>query len=183
VTDRHAGRSKAHRNDDRTRVNRSVTAPLVRLLGVDGQALGVVQLDVAQRQARDAGLDLVEIAPTAEPPVCRIIDYSKWRYQQDKLAKARRQHTPDTKEIQLRIRIGEGDLVTKLRKAREFLTHGDPVRIVVLFKGREITHPELAERLLERVASDLDDIARRHQDARQDGRRITLTYLPKTTGC
>jgi translation initiation factor IF-3 len=182
VTDRRPGRGSDRNHRDRPRINGSITASTVRLVGADGQMIGVVSIDTARRQARDAGLDLIEIAPGAEPPVCRILDYSKWRYQQDKAAKARRQHTPDTKEVQFGVRIGEGDLVVKLRKAREFLAQGDAVRILVLFKGREVTHPELAERLLERIDRELGGVARAQHDPRKEGRRISLTYKPNPPG-
>lgn len=182
MADQRHGRGADRNHRDRTRVNGGITAPTVRLVGADGQMIGVVSIDVARRHAREAGLDLIEIAPDAAPPVCRILDYSKWRYQQGKAAKARRQHSPDTKEVQFGVRIGEGDLVTKLRKAREFLAQGDSVRILVLFKGREVTHPELADRLLERIGRELGDIARALHDPRREGRRITLTYKPNPSG-
>ena len=173
----HPRRRDAHA-DDRVRVNRAITETHVRLIDVDGTAIGVVSIDDARRRALAASTDLVEIAPKAEPPVCRLINYTKYRYLQEKANKARRHHTPDTKEIQFGVRIGEGDLLVKLRKAKEFLQHGEPVRIVVQFKGREITHPEIADRLLARIADGLKDSGRTQHDARRDGRKISLTYQP-----
>ncbi len=173
----HPRRRDGHAGDN-ARVNRDIKATHVRLIDVDGTVIGVVSIDDAQRRAQAVGLDLVEIAPKAEPPVCRIINYTKYRYLQDKANKARRHHTPETKEIQFSVRIGEGDLLVKLRKAKEFLQRGESVRIVVQFKGREITHPEIADRLLVRIAGELESSGRTQHSARRDGRKITLTYQP-----
>lgn len=173
----HHGRRDS-RAGDHARVNRDIKATHVRLIDVDGTAIGIVSIDDARRRALAASLDLVEIAPKAEPPVCRIINYTKYRYLQDKANKARRHHTPETKEIQFGVRIGEGDILVKLRKAKEFLQRGESVRIVIQFKGREIAHPELADRILERIAVELEGSGRAQHSARRDGRKISLIYQP-----
>lgn len=168
---RHAG--TGHR---RIRVNDAIKSAQLRVVDADGVTLGVLTRRDALEQAVSRGVDLVEIAPQANPPVCKLVAYSKWCYEQDKAAKAKRASTHDTKEIQLGVRIGENDMAVKLRKAVEFLTDGDSVRIVIVFKGREIAHPELGDRVLKAVQSALDPVGRAQQAARREGRRITLTY-------
>lgn len=147
-------------------------------MGEDGKALGVVKTAEALASARASGLDLVEVAPQANPPVCRILAYSKWRYQQDRQERAKRQHGQETKIIKFGVRIGEGDLDTKCRKIRELLADGDKVRIVISMKGREVAHPELAEAVLSRVDERVSGSGRREGVSRREGRTISLDYLP-----
>jgi len=165
-------------NTDRTRVNEAIRAREVRLVGADGKALGVMKTTEALAAARASGLDLVEVAPQAEPPVCRILAYSKWRYQQDKQERAKRQHGQETKLIKFGVRIGEGDLETKCRKIRELLAEGAKVRIVVTMKGREVAHPELADEVLRRVDERISGAGRREGTSRREGRNVSLDYLP-----
>lgn len=165
-------------NGNRTRVNDAIRAKEVRLVGEDGKALGVVKTVEALAQAKTSGLDLVEVAPQADPPVCRIVAYSKWRYQQDRQERAKRQHGQESKIIKFGIRIGEGDLETKCRKIRELLADGAKVRIVITMKGREVTHPELADAILRRIDERVSSAGRREGSSRREGRNINLDYLP-----
>lgn len=159
-------------------MNEAIRAKEVRLVGENGQTLGVVSTPEALSQARAAGLDLVEVAPQANPPVCRILAYSKWRYQQERQERSRRQHGQDTKIIKFGVRIGEGDLETKCRKICAILGNGSKVRIVVTMKGREVSHPELAEEVLRRVEEKISVSGRREGGSRREGRNIHLDYLP-----
>ncbi len=163
---------------DRTRVNEAIRAREVRLVGEDGQTIGVVGTAEALAKARASGLDLVEVAPLANPPVCRILAYSKWRYQQERQERSRRQHTQDIKVIKFGVRIGEGDLETKCRKIRELLGDGSKVRIVVFMKGREVAHPELADEVLQRIDQRIASAGRREGASRREGRNVILDYLP-----
>jgi translation initiation factor IF-3 len=163
---------------NRTRVNEAIRATEVRLVGEKGQTLGVVRTPEALSQARAAGLDLVEVAPQANPPVCRILSYSKWRYQQERQERSRRQHGQDTKIIKFGVRIGEGDLETKCRKIIELLCEGSKVRIVIVMRGREVAHPEVAEDVLRRVDEKIAGGGRREGVPRREGRNISTDYLP-----
>lgn len=159
-------------------MNEAIRTKEVRLVGENGQTLGVVSTADALSQARAAGLDLVEVASQANPPVCRILPYSKWRYQQERQERFRRQHGQDTKIIKFGVRIGEGDLETKCRKICDILGDGSKVRIVVTMKGREVSHPELAEDVLQRVEAKISASGRREGASRREGRNIHLDYLP-----
>lgn len=159
-------------------MNEAIRAKEVRLVAEDGKALGVVKTTEALASARAAGLDLVEVAPQANPPVCRILAYSKWRYQQERQERAKRQHGQDIKIIKFGVRIGDGDLETKCRKIRELLAEGAKVRVVISMKGREVTHPELAEAILRRIDERLAEAGRREGTSRREGRNINMDYLP-----
>jgi translation initiation factor IF-3 len=171
-------RDRNQRGPAKTRVNESIRANQVRVVAEDGSSLGIMSASDALKAARDAGLDLVEIAPQANPPVCRLLSYSKWRYQQERQERAKRQHTQDVKVIKFGIRIGEGDLDTKCRKITELLADGAKVRVVIAMRGREVTHPELADELLVRVDGRIGSAGRREGSARREGRNITVDYLP-----
>jgi translation initiation factor IF-3 len=162
----------------RARINQAIRVPEVRLLGTDGTPQGIVKIDEALTAARSAGLDLVEIAPTAKPPVCRILSYSKWCYQQERQEKAKRQKQQDVKLIKFGVRIGESDLQTKCRKIRELLGEGDKVRVVLAMKGRELAHPELADKVLALIAAAVGDDGRPEAAPRREGRNVFVTYLP-----
>ena len=133
----------------------------MRLIGEAGEQLGVVPLERALQIADEKGLDLVEVSPTAVPPVCRLLDYGKYRYEQTKKErKAKKgQKTGLLKEIRIRPRVKDHDLETKIKVAKKLLEEGDKVRVFVVFRGREITHPELGIRALKKVANDLKDVA------------------------
>ncbi len=153
----------------------------MRVIDSDGTQLGVLNSREAQRIANDKGLDLVEISPTARPPVCRIMDYGKYKYEEAKKARTARkkQHTVDMKEIQLRPRTDDHDYGFKLRHAREFLTEGDRVKVVINFRGREVVHQEFGFEMAKRVENDLADLAMVEQRAKLEGKSITLILLPK----
>lgn len=153
----------------------------MRLIGVDGEQLGIVALQEAQRLAGDAGLDLVEIAPTADPPVCRIMDYGKHLYNESKKKQAarRKQKQIQVKEIKFRPRTDEGDYQVKLRNLLKFLENGDKAKVTLRFRGREFAHQELGMDLLERIAKDLDEVGSVEQFPKMEGRQLVMVLSPK----
>ncbi len=169
--------------DKDPRINRRIRAPEVRVIDPDGEQLGVMSVDDALERAEQVGLDLVEVAPGAKPPVVRIMDYGKYKYQQKKrTAEARKKSSRvELKEVKLRPKTDEHDFMTKVRRARGFLEDDDKVKITIMFRGREITHPEIARTMLDRVAELLGDIAQVEQSARMEGRNMTLFMGPKNS--
>jgi translation initiation factor IF-3 len=163
------------------RVNEEIDAPQVRLIGEDGEQLGIVPLAKAQEVAEEAGLDLVEIAPMANPPVCKVMDYGKYRYQEQKKAHEARlkQKQIQVKEIKLRPRTDENDYQIKLRNLRRFLEEGDKAKVTLRFRGRELSHQELGMRQLERIREDLADIGVVEQMPRLEGRQMVMVIAPK----
>ena len=157
-------------------MNREITAPTVRLIGLDGSQVGVVSLEAALEQAEAAGYDLAEIAPQAKPPVVKILDWGKYRYEQTKQQQKSRKHqkTVEVKQVRLGLKIGEHDLNVKLNRARKFLNEGNKVKISLLFRGREITHPDLGKALLDRVAEQLSADGAVEQPPTLTGREISL---------
>jgi len=163
------------------RVNDRIRVSPIRLIGGDGQQLGVVPVEEALEQARLAGLDLVEVAPTANPPVCRLMDYGKFKYRQRKRdQQAKHRHAGEMKSIQLGPRTEEHDLDFKLRKAREFLDRGQRVQIYVRFRGAQMRHVELGEQLLQRCVEELADVAKVEQPPKMEGRRMSMTVIQKS---
>ncbi len=163
------------------KVNEQIRAPQVRLIGANGDQLGVLPLREALRVAREYGLDLVEVAPQAEPPVCRVQDYGKLRYEQAK--KAREGHkaskSSEVREIRFRPNIGQHDLDAKVRKAKELLTEdGDKVKVSVFFRGREMSHPDLGMQLLRKIAETLKEDAKLEKPPMMEGRAITMVLVP-----
>jgi translation initiation factor IF-3 len=165
---------------DPTRINERIRVPQVRLIGEDGNQVGVVDTDQALAYARERDLDLVEVAPDARPPVCRVLDYSKYKYEQEQKAKAARRHQRQVtvREIKLRPKIAENDYETKRGHVERFLRHDDKVKVTIMFRGRETTHPERGEQLLMRLADDLSDIGAIEQRPTQDGRNMTMLLGP-----
>ena len=162
------------------RLNEEITAPQVRLLGPEGEQLGVVSIRDALAQADEAELDLVEIAPTAEPPVCRIMDFGKFKYQE-----AKRQHEAklkqkqiQIKEVKLRPGTDENDYQIKMRNMVRFLGEGDKVKVTLRFRGREMSHQEFGMRQLERVKADLEDIGSVEQMPKMEGRQMVMVIAP-----
>jgi len=157
-------------------VNREITAQSVRLVGVDGDQLGIVSLRDALYQAEEAGLDLAEIAPNAQPPVVKILDWGKYRYEQTKLLQKskKNQKQVEIKQVRLGLKIGEHDLQVKLNQARKFLTQGHKVKISLLFRGREITHPQLGHDILARVMEQMADVAAQEQAPTLSGRDLNM---------
>lgn len=144
--------------------------------------MGVVSTNEAMRMAREAGLDLVEVAPTARPPVCRIMDYGKWRYQQQKKEDKSRASARggQLKELKMRtVKIGDHDLQIKINHARDFLKEGNKVQFTLQFRGREMAHMDLGRELFHKVKAQLQDVAKVERDTKQEGRRMTLVLQPE----
>lgn len=169
--------SKDHMINDEIRVKE------VRLIGADGEQLGITPIREALQIALDANLDLVNVAPTAKPPVCRIMDYGKFRYETQKKEKEARknQKIVDIKEIRLSATIDEHDFQTKLRNAVKFLGEGDKVKASVRFRGREIAHSEIGRRVLERLATETADISSQERAPKLEGRSMIMILTPKAT--
>jgi translation initiation factor IF-3 len=148
------------------------------ILGSSGQQLGVMKLPDALREAQNRGLDLVEIAPTANPPVCKIVELGKFRYDLSKHDKDRRPTGSRLKEIKFRVNIDEHDYLTKVRHGEEFLDRGNKVRVQLQFRGREIAHQELGLHLMERVRDDLSGMSLVESEPRFTGRNLTMTLTP-----
>ena len=168
---------------DELRINEEIRAREVRVNTVDGEQLGIMPLARALELAAQHHLDLVEIAPKAKPPVCRIMDYGKYQYEQQKLEKEarKRQKTVDVKEVKLRIRIEEHDFDVKTKNAIRFLEGGDKVKATIMFRGRELTHPELGEELLNKMAVKLQDIAVIERKPKLEGRNMVMIVAPKSS--
>ena len=155
----------------------------VRIIGADNEQLGLVSFDRALDMADDAGLDLVLIAAQAEPPVCRIMDYGKYRYERDKREKdaKKKQQVVEIKEIQLSVRIDTNDFNTKVNRARNFLTRGDKVKVVVRFKGRQMTHQEIGQELLSKFSAACEDICVIDKQPKLEGRFLSMFLAPQPT--
>jgi translation initiation factor IF-3 len=154
--------------------------PEVRLIGDDGKQIGVVKTDEALRYAQERDLDLVEVAPEARPPVCRVLDYSKFKYEQAQKLKQARKHQQQItiREIKFRPKIAQNDYDTKKGHVARFLRNKDKVKITIMFRGREVTHPERGTALLERLAEELSDLGVVEQSPSQDGRNMTMMLAP-----
>lgn len=178
---RYGGLSIATKDEKRPRVNEEISARTVRLIGADGEQVGVVDVDAAQEVADQAGLDLVEISPTAEPPVCRIMDFGKFQYGESKKKQAakRKQKQVQVKEVKFRPRTDEGDYQIKLRNLQRFFEQGDKAKITLRFRGREMAHPELGRDLLRRVEQDLKEVALVEQHAKFEGRQMVMVMSPR----
>lgn len=166
---------------DEPRINRQINAPSIRLIDQNGGMLGVVAVAEGIRLAEQAGLDLVEISPTAKPPVCKILDYGKYRYEAQKKAHEARkkQKVIQIKEIKLRPTIDKHDLDIKLKHVMEFLEEGDKVRITLRFRGREMDHTDIGFQVLNRVQETLKDVAKIEQMPRMEGKQIVMAVGPK----
>lgn len=162
-------------------VNEDIRAREVRLIGPDGEQIGIVPLKEALRIAEEKNLDLVNIAPTAKPPVCRIMDYGKFRYEQSKKEKEARknQKVINTKEIRLSPTIEENDFQTKLRNAIKFLKAGNKVKVTIRFRGREITHQNIGENVLNRLAKEVEEISVIERKPKLEGRSMVMILAPK----
>ena len=162
------------------RINEEVRCKEVRLIDDAGQQLGVMAPREAAKIAAEKGLDLVEIAPTANPPVCRIMDYGKYRYEQSKREKEakKNQKVISVKEVKLRPNIEDHDFQTKARNAAKFLAGGDKVKVTIMFRGREITHPELGQELCERFADELSNVSKVEKPAKVEGRNMIMILAP-----
>ena len=165
---------------DPTRINERIRVPEVRLIGEDGQQIGVIKTEEALSYARDRDLDLVEVAPDARPPVCRVLDYSKYKYEQEQKQKQARKHQQQitVREIKFRPKIAQHDYDTKKGHVERFLRNQDKVKVTIMFRGREVTHPERGEMILSRLADELAELAVIEQRPIQDGRNMTMMLAP-----
>ncbi len=163
-------------------VNEQIIAREVLVIDSDGSRLGVMKIDEALALAREKKLDLVNVAPNERPPVCRLMDYGKYKYEQSKREREARKHQKMTtiKETKVRPNIEKHDLDVKTKKSRTFLQAGDKVKVTVMFRGREITHPEIAERLLQQIATDLEDCAVVERMPKLEGRNMIMILAPKS---
>ncbi len=162
---------------DRQRINEHIRVSPVRVIAADGVQLGILPTEDAMKEARKANLDLVEVAPKERPPVCRIMDYGKYKYQRKK--REHKTHQTKVKEIRVRPKTGEHDINVKVNKAREFLNHKDKVIVTVIFRGREMAHIEEGRRVINGVIEQLGDISKIELSPAQHGRRMMCTLAPK----
>jgi translation initiation factor IF-3 len=155
----------------------------VRLVGADGQQIGVVPTPDALRRARELDLDLVEVAPQADPPVCRIMDYGKFKYEEQRQAREARkkQHHVQLKEVKMRPGIEEHDFDFKIRHARRFLEEGNKVKLTMMFRGRQMAHPEFGRQVLDRVTISLQDLSKVEAQPMMEGRSMTMVLAPLKT--
>lgn len=163
------------------RVNHEIRLPAVRLVDERGAMLGVVPIREALERAEQAGLDLVEVAPQAEPPVCKILDYGKYKYEEQKKKNEarKRQKVIEVKEIKFRPGIDDHDYDVKMKAMRKFLAEGDKVKVTLRFRGRELAHQELGSQLLERVRADLGELSKVEQFPKMEGRQMIMVIAPK----
>ena len=163
------------------RINEDIRVREVRLIDQDGEQAGIVPTSQALEMAKDQGLDLVEVSPNADPPVCRIMDFGKYLFEQNKKAQSakRKQKQVHVKEIKFRPGTDEGDYQVKLRRLREFLEIGDKTKVTLRFRGREMAHKELGAQLLARVRDDLEELANVEQMPQMEGRQMVMVLAPK----
>ena len=166
---------------DIVRINEKIRADEVRLIGPNGEQVGIVGVPEALSYADRLNLDLVEVAPMADPPVCKVMDYGKYRYEQEQKAKEarKRQTTISIKEIKLRPKIDDHDFATKQAHVERFLKKGDKVKLTIMFRGRELVHPHLGERLLRRMADELAEIGEVESEPNLDGRNMVMMLAPR----
>ncbi|MBU3831531.1 MAG: translation initiation factor IF-3 [Candidatus Desulfovibrio faecigallinarum] len=167
--------------DDGVRRNELIHAREVRVIGMDGEQLGIMSRNDAIAAARDEGCDLVEVSSNSEPPVCRIMDYGKFKYEQQKKRQdaKKRQAVVQVKEIKVRPKTDDHDYETKVRHVRRFLEDGDRCKVTVFFRGREIVHKDRGMDILDRFVKDLEDVARVDQEPRAEGRTLQMLLVPK----
>ncbi len=162
-------------------MNDEITAPIIRLIGANGEQAGVVSLEEAKKIAVEADLDLVEISPNAEPPVCRVMNYGKYRFEQNKKQQAakKKQKQIQVKEIKFRPGTEIGDYQVKMRSLVRFLNDGDKTKITVRFRGREVAHRDLGMDLLKRIENELEELATVEQYPKMEGRQMVMVLAPK----
>ncbi len=160
-----------------------ITVSKVLVIGADGEKLGVVDTDSALAMAEEEGLDLVEVSPNVSPPVCKILDYGKLKYQEQKKASEarKRQKTVDVKEIKMRPNIDKHDYDVKMRSVTKFIGEGDKVKVTMRFRGREMAHQELGMQVLTRVREEVDEIAKVEASPKLEGRQMMMVLAPRTT--
>ena len=162
-------------------MNNEINAPQVRVVNADGDMVGVISVEEGVELADDVGLDLVEVSPNADPPVCKILDYGKYKYAEQKKANEARkkQKTIDIKEIKMRPGIDEHDYQVKMRSVRRFLDGGDKVKMTIRFRGREMAHLDLGMKVLDRVREEIVELAKVEQFPKTEGRLMTMVIAPK----
>lgn len=170
--------------EEKVRVNRKIRVPEVRVVNEDGQQLGIMATEAARDIASRIGLDLVEISPNSSPPVCKIMDYGRYKYELKKKASSAKktQHQSQLKEVKLRPQIDEHDLDFKLNNARRFLFDGDKVKMTVMFRGREIVHSQLGRDLLNQVVARLNGVAKAESSPQMEGRTLSMILAPDRDG-
>jgi translation initiation factor IF-3 len=170
-----------HDTTNRVRVIRMIRISPVRVIGADGAQLGILEVDAALRMAEEQGLDLVEVAATARPPVVRIMDYGKYKFEMAKQARIakKKQHIIELKEVKFRPGIDDHDFETKTRHARRFLDEKNKVKITMMFRGRQVAHPELGQAVLDRIATELSDVGKIESAGRLEGKSMTMILAPK----
>ncbi|MBI4781586.1 MAG: translation initiation factor IF-3 [Oscillatoriophycideae cyanobacterium NC_groundwater_1537_Pr4_S-0.65um_50_18] len=168
-------------NRDLPAINERIRFPKIRVIDTDGSQLGILTPREAQRMAEEKELDLVLVSDKADPPVCRIMDYGKFKFEQEKKAREARkkQHTSDVKEVKMRYKIEAHDYQVRVDQAERFLKAGDKVKATIMFRGREIQHSDLAEELLKRMATDLQEVAELQQAPKREGRNMMMMLSPK----
>ena len=165
------------------RINERIIAREVRLVGEKGEQFGIMPLIEAREIARKQNLDLVEVAPTAVPPVCRLLDYGKYKYEQTKKERESRKGSNVSllRQVRMRPKIGDHDFEAKARTAKKLLADGDKVKVTILFRGREITHPELGRKLLQRMTESLSEVASPERHPMMEGRQMNIILMPATS--
>lgn len=168
-------------NRDLPQINERIRFPKIRVVDSDGKQLGILAPREAQRLAEEQELDLVLVSDKADPPVCRIMDYGKYKFEQEKRAREakKKQHAAEVKEVKMRYKIEEHDYQVRLSQADRFLKSGDKVKATITFRGREIQHRDLAQTLLDRLARDLEAVAEVQQAPKQEGRNMMMMLSPK----
>ncbi len=166
---------------DQPIINERVRFPKIRVIDSDGSQLGIITPQEALQVAIEKELDLVLVSDKADPPVCRIMDYGKYKFEQEKKAREARkkQHTADVKEVKMRYKIEEHDYQVRINQAKRFLEAGDKVKATITFRGREIQHSDLAEELLQRMSQDLQEVAEIQQAPKKEGRNMMMLLSPK----
>jgi translation initiation factor IF-3 len=166
---------------DLPKINNNIRFPQVRVIGTEGEQLGILDTRDANRMAEEQELDLVLVSETSDPPVCRIMDYGKFKFEQEKKARAirKKQHTADIKEVKMRYKIDEHDYQVRVSQAKRFLNAGDKVKATINFRGREAQHVHLGQELLERMAQDLTELAEIQQKPKKEGRNMIMFLSPK----
>ncbi|MBW4577686.1 MAG: translation initiation factor IF-3 [Aphanothece sp. CMT-3BRIN-NPC111] len=166
---------------DLPQINERIRFPTIRVIDTDGAQLGILLPQEALRLAEEKDLDLVLVSDKADPPVCRIMDYGKYKFEQEKKAREakKKQHTADVKEVKMRYKIEEHDYQVRVNQAERFLKAGDKVKATITFRGREIQHSDLAEDLLKRMATDLQELAEVQQAPKKEGRNMMMLFSPK----
>ena len=169
--------------DKRVRVNEQIRISPIRLIQDDGEQIGIVSIDEARERASDRGMDLVEVAPEARPPVVKMMDYGKYKYEAQRAAREARkkQHVIQVKEVKFRPGIEDHDYEFKTRHARRFLEEGNKVKLTMMFRGRQVTHPELGLEVLSRVTEDLEDVGKVESQPNFEGRTMSMVLAPLKT--